>query len=100
MRRRDEGEHNAGYWEVPVFDGGLEAASAQLESVCDPGSLEALGGVRHTILNRAFAVSVHAARAQRARKAAPAGYAWIEPGPSAQRPWTTLARKVHALATR
>ena len=91
MRKRADGEHNAGFWELPTFQASPPAPVAALAP-----ERTALGTFRHSILERNYLVAVECAELD-APKAAPKGYAWVESGPDGSRAWTTLTRKALAL---
>ena len=91
MRKRAEGEHNAGFWELPTFDAKPPSPVAALAP-----ERTALGTFRHSILERTYMVAVESAELD-APKAAPKGYSWVESGPDGARAWTTLTRKALAL---
>jgi A/G-specific adenine glycosylase len=91
MRKRAEGEHNAGFWELPTFDATPPRPVAALAT-----ERTALGTFRHSILERTYTVAVESAELD-APKAAPKGYSWVESGPDGSSAWTTLTRKALAL---
>jgi A/G-specific adenine glycosylase len=87
MRKRGEDEQNAGFWEPPLTESEPPAPLEEHTRV---------GEFRHSILNRAYAIEVRAARAAVSR--APKGHAWIDDNPSRERPFTTVARKAFGLS--
>ncbi len=86
MRRRAEGEVNAGQWEVPLVAPRAVA----------PRGARPLGVVRHGILARNFAVTGFVQRPRTAGRA-PRGTRWITPAERKTLPVTTLTRKLLAL---
>jgi A/G-specific adenine glycosylase len=92
MRRRGEGEHNAGFWELPTFDATPPKPVAALAP-----ERTTLGKFKHSILERTYTVAVESAELD-APKAAPRGYSWVDSAPDGSSGWTTLTRKALALA--
>jgi A/G-specific adenine glycosylase len=91
MRRREDDEHNAGQWEVPL---------SAPDAAGPPDGARHLGAIRHGILardSRVEAWALPAATARRAAAGAFAGARWCPRGELGRRPVTTITRKVLAL---